>query len=298
MASNMRIGVFIDSRSIDEFVSRIAGVREAGFGSAWAPQIFGLDALTALAVAGREVPDIQLGTAVVPTYPRHPMTMALQALTTQAAIGGRLNLGIGLSHQMVVENMWGISFERPARHMKEYLSALMPMLHDRSVSFKGETLTAMGQLQLPPIDPPPVLVAALGERMLRIAGRLADGTATWMTGARTIGDHIVPHITKAAEAAGRPAPRVAAALPVAVTSDATEAREKAATIFAIYGHLPSYRAMLDREGAEGPANVAIVGDEATVKGQIEAIFEAGATEFVVVPFVERERTLEFAATLL
>src|SRR5262245_3403124 len=133
----MRIGVFIDSPDIDEFVRQVRTAKEAGFPSAWAPQIFGLDALTALSVAGREVPEIELGTAVVPTYPRHPLVLAGQALTTQAATGGRLSLGIGLSHQIVVENMWGMSFEKPARHMEEYLSALMPLLRDRNVAFSG-----------------------------------------------------------------------------------------------------------------------------------------------------------------
>lgn len=292
------IGVFIDSQDVDDFVSRVAGLKEAGFPSAWAPQIFGLDALTALAVAGREVPGIDLGTAVVPTYPRHPSALAVQALTTQVACKGRLTLGIGLSHQVVVENMWGISFDRPARHMKEYLQALLPQLREKSVSFKGETITAMGQLQLSAdIPPPSVVVAALGPRMLKIAGTLADGTITWMTGTKTIGSHIVPHLTAAADEAGRDAPRVVCALPVAVTADEAAAREMASRVFAIYGHLPSYRAMLDREGAEGPADVAIVGDAASVTAQIEAVFAAGATEFVAVPFFEPKATLDVVRSL-
>jgi F420-dependent oxidoreductase-like protein len=293
----MDLGVFIDSQSLDDFVPRVASIKDAGFRSAWAPQIFGLDALTALAVAGREVPDIELGTAVVPTYPRHPSMLAVQALTTQAACGGRLTLGIGLSHQVVVENMWGFSFDKPARHMREYLSALMPMLHEKSVAFEGETLKSMGQV-ISDAPPPPVLVAALGPVMLGLAGTLADGTITWMTGPATIGSHIAPTITKAAAEAGRVPPRVVAALPVSVTSDEAAARELASKVFSIYGHLPSYRAMLDREGAEGPANVAIVGDEATVRAQIEGIFEKGATEFVAVPFFEPKPTLDFLATLL
>jgi F420-dependent oxidoreductase-like protein len=295
----MQIGVFLDSQEIDDFVTRVAGLHEAGFPSAWAPQVFGIDALTALAVAGREVPEIALGTAVVPTFPRHPSALAVQALTTQTASKGRLTLGIGLSHQMVVENMWGISFDKPARHMKEYLSALMPQLHEKSVSFKGETITAMGQLQVShDIPAPPVLVAALGPRMLKIAGTLADGTITWMTGTKTVSGHIVPAITAAADGAGKPAPRVVVALPVSVTDDEAAARERASTVFAIYGHLPSYRAMLDREGAEGPADVAIVGDAASVAAQIEAVFAAGATEFVAVPFFEPKPTLDVLQGLL
>lgn len=294
----MKIGIFVDSQRLDEFVERVREAKQAGFTSAWAPQIFGLDALTALSIAGREADGIELGTSVVPTYPRHPSVLAVSALTAQSAVDGRLTLGIGLSHQVVVENMWGISFDRPARHMKEYLSALMPQLQDKSVSFKGETLTAMGQLMLTDVPAPQVVVAALGARMLKLAGTMTDGTITWMTGAKTIGSHIVPHLTAAADEASKPAPRVVCELPVAVCDDVAEARERAANVFAIYGGLPSYRAMLDKEGAEGPADVAIVGSASEVKGQIEEIFAQGATEFVGAPFMNRERTLETLAELL
>ena len=238
-----------------------------GFASYWSSQIFGLDALTALAVIGREVPDIELATAVVPTYPRHPMMLAAQAKTVQAATGGRLTLGIGLSHQIVVEAMWGLSFDRPLRHIREYLSILLPLLHEGSVQFSGETLTFRGSIEVE-APAPPVLVAALGPKMLELAGTVADGTVTWMTGPATLGAYIAPTITRAAEAAGRPAPRVAAGLPVCVTDDVDAARERIAKVFVVYGSLPSYRAMLDREGAEGPADVAIVGDEATVEAAI------------------------------
>lgn len=295
---DVRIGIFIDAQDVDSFVERVRTTKDAGFPSAWAPQIFGLDALTALAVAGREVPDIALGTAVVPTYPRHPMTLGIQALTTQVATGGRLTLGIGLSHQIVVENMWGISFAKPARHMKEYLSALMPLLGDKAVSYDGETLKAMGQLQLSKdIPPPSVIVAALGPVMLKLAGTITDGTITWMTGPKTVGSHIVPHLTEAADAAGKPAPRIVVGLPVAVTDDEGAARELASRVFSVYGHLPSYRAMLDREGAEGPEHVAIVGDESSVRAQIEHVFTQGATELMAAPFFEQERTLALLAGL-
>jgi F420-dependent oxidoreductase-like protein len=292
----MRVGVFVGTQVLDDFVGEVRSAADAGLHSAWAPQIFGLDALTALAAAGREVDGIELGTAVVPTYPRHPMTMAIQALTTQAACGGRLTLGIGLSHQVVVENMWGYDFGKPARHMHEYLSVLLPLMRDKSIAFTGDTMKAMGQVQSN-VDAPPVLLAALAPRMLALAGGVADGTITWMTGPKTVGAHVVPHITKAADEAGRPTPRVVVALPVAVTENEAEARERAGNAFVIYGQLPSYRAMLDREGAEGPADVAIIGDKTSVKAQVEQVFAQGATEFVGVPFVERERTLAVLAEM-
>ena len=282
----MRHGVIIDvSKPIDGVVDQVSKLAEQGIATAWCSQIFGYDALTLLAVVGREVPDIELGTAVVPTYPRHPIMLAAQTLTTQAATGGRLVLGIGLSHQLVIEGMFGYSFDRPARHMREYLSALMPLLRGESISYKGETLSATTMAPLDvKFDAPPVLVAALGPTMLRLAGQQADGTVTWMTGPQTIASHIVPTITKAAEDAGRPTPRVAVGLPVSVTTDADQAREAANRIFAIYGQLPSYRAMLDREGAEGPAQVAVVGDDESVARQISALAEAGATDFSAAPF--------------
>jgi F420-dependent oxidoreductase-like protein len=298
----MRLGVMFDNgKPIDDVVEQVRQLRDFGFDAAWSSQIFGADALTLLAVVGREVPDITLGTAVVPTYPRHPMMLAAQALTVQAAIGGRLALGIGLSHQMVIEGMFGYSFEKPARHMREYLSALLPLLQEGRVQFKGETLAATGQIQVPGSTPPVVLVAALAPQMLRLAGGRTDGTITWMTGPKTIAEHIVPSLTKAASNAGRTAPRVVVGLPVCVDADADSARSLAGRSFQIYGQLPSYRAMLDREGAEGPADVAIVGDEDAVARQITALADGGATDLVAAPFGsadQRERTLKLLASLL
>jgi len=282
----MRIGVMFDTeKPFEEMVGQVVGLRDAGIEMAWSSQIFGYDALTALAAIGREVPDIDLGTAVVPTYPRHPVMLAGQALTVQAATGGRLTLGIGLSHQLVIENVFGLSFEQPARHMREYLSILMPLLEGEQVTFAGETLSAstFGPLQID-APAPIVLVAALGTTMLGIAGRMASGTVTWMTGPATVESHIVPTIRAAAAKAGRPEPRIGVGLPVCVTDDAATAREKAAEVFSIYGQLPSYRAMLDREGAGGPADVAIVGTEAEVKARVRQLADIGATDFCGAPF--------------
>jgi F420-dependent oxidoreductase-like protein len=297
----MRIGVGTSGGTIDETVAAVRRAANHGFVSAWFSNIFGLDAITAAAVAGREVPGIEVGTAVVPTFPRHPFAMAQQAVTANDACGGRLVLGIGLSHQIVIESMLGLSFERPARHMKEYLEVLMPLLRDGAVSYKGEVFTTSATLERPGTDGPAVIVAALGPVMLRLAGELTDGTTTWMTGPRTIADHVAPTINAAAEAAGRPAPRVVVGLPICVTDDVDAAREEAARTFAIYGGLPSYRAMLDREGAVGPADVAIVGDEEAVAAAVRDVFESGATEFMAAPFGDAEcivRTTDLLATLL
>jgi F420-dependent oxidoreductase-like protein len=285
----MRIGIFGgEPPSMDAAVKSARATADQGFPSWWVPQIFGMDALTTLAVVGREVPGIELGTAVIPTYPRHPMMLAAQALSTQNASAGRLTLGIGLSHQMVIENMFGYSFEKPVRHMREYLTILMSLLHTGAASFTGETLTANGGVNVPDTPPPPVLVAALGPQMLELAGKLADGTITWMTGPATLGGLTVPTITKAAEQAGRPAPRIATSLPVCVTDDADAARARASEIYSVYGMLPSYRAMLDREGAKDPADVALVGSEAEVEAGIRRVADAGVTDFAAAEFPQGE----------
>jgi F420-dependent oxidoreductase-like protein len=298
----MRHSMGLDtSKPVAELIAAAERSRAAGFQSVGCSQIFGYDALTLLAVVGSHVPDIELMTAVVPTYPRHPLMLAAQALTVQEATGGRLVLGIGLSHQIVIENMFGYSFEKPARHMREYLSALMPLLDGEQVAFKGETLSCMTMGPLDVKAPPPVvLLAALAPIMLKLAGSLTDGTVTWMTGPSTIEGHIVPAITKAAADAGRPTPRVAVALPVCVTDDVDAARANAASTFAIYGTLPSYQAMIEKEGADGPAGVSIVGTEEEVAAQIRHFAEIGATDFSGSPYgtdEEVRRTTSLLAEL-
>jgi F420-dependent oxidoreductase-like protein len=280
---------------VDKIVNRAKRLASTGVKTMWSSQIFGQDALSVFAVVGREVPDVELGTAVIPVHPRHPMVLANQALTVQDACGGRLALGIGLSHQMVVEGVWGLSFDRPVRYMREYLSILVPLLAGEQVSFAGELLrtSTIGPLDNATGDPPPVIVAALGSAMLRLAGEMADGTVTWMTGHDTIEKHVVPTITDAADKAGRRAPRVVVCVPVCVTADPDRARQAAAKTFAIYGQLPSYRAMLDREGASGAPDLAIVGDEETVAAQIRSFDSIGTTDFSGVMFgsaEEREKT--------
>ncbi|HEV7720142.1 MAG TPA: TIGR03564 family F420-dependent LLM class oxidoreductase [Iamia sp.] len=284
----MRIGIFggdtAATGTIDDHVAAARAAAEDGFSSFWLPQIFGYDALTVLALIGREVPDIELGTAVVPTYPRHPAALAAQAVTTNEAADGRLVLGIGLSHGIVIEMMYGMSFEKPLRHMREYLAILLPLVQTGAADVEGETLTGRIGLSMVARRPFPVLIAALGPKMLALAGAVADGTVTWMTGPDTLRTHIVPSITSAAEEAGREAPRIIGALPVLVTDDEADGRARAGQAFAVYDTLPSYKAMLDREGAGGPADVALVGDEESVGQQLDAIVASGITDFVAVEY--------------
>jgi F420-dependent oxidoreductase-like protein len=281
----MRIGIFlptIEQGPVEQMVEAFRRIADEGFDSGWLPQSTGYDALTLLAVIGSHVPGIALGTSVVPTYPRHPMVLAAQALTTNAAVGGRLELGLGLSHAMAIEGRYGLSYARPGRHMREYLSVLLPAMREGEVAFEGETLVGRGQLSIPEPQPCPVLLAALQPTMLRLAGGMADGTITWCTGPITVREQIVPLISKAAVEAGRPAPRVVVALPVCVTDDPADGRQKADQQLAGYGQIPVYRAVLDREGVESPGDVSVVGGEVSVTDQIRRFEEMGATDFVAI----------------
>ena len=288
----MDIGVMVGGSGVADVIAAVQDVVDAGVRRVWLPQVFSNEALTVIAVAGREIPDVEFGTAVIPTYPRHPLVLALQALTTSAALGpgSRLHLGIGLSHQLVIEGMFGMAFEKPATHMREYLSALRPVLDGQPVDVQGETLraaTLMGPITVDGAGPVPVLVAALGPMLLRVAGELADGTLTWMAAPRVVADRIAPSITAAAEAAGRPRPRIGIGLPVAVTNDVDAILQRAASTYAIYGTLPSYRKLLDEAGLDGPAGVVIAGDEDEVADRIRALADVGATELLASPIGSR-----------
>lgn len=284
----------------DDFVGQVRAAADLGFATAWSGQALGWDALTALTLAGGRVPDIALGTAVVPVPHLHPLVLARQALSVQAATGNRLTLGIGVGIAMMTRAMFGLVVERPVALMREYLSVLRPLLRGEQVAHQGETFTAVGSVGIPGAEPPPVLLAALGPAMLRLAGEHTDGVVTWMTGPRTLAEHIVPTVTRAADAAGRPSPRVVAGLIVCVTDDEAGARERIAERYGLAGQVPEYRAMLDREGVSGPGDVVIAGDEGSVAREVMRLAEAGVTEFAASPFGdarEQDRTVALLADL-
>ena len=302
----LRIGTMIGAdgtgATLEEVIGTAKRAEAAGLDSIWLANIFSFDAITTLALIGRETERIRVGTAVTPTYPRHPTAIAQQALTTQAACNGRFTLGIGLSHQIVIETMLGLSYSRRAAHMREYLSVLMPLVRGETARFSGEEYSVRGvTMEIPGSEGMDVVVAALGPAMLKIAGELADGTNTWMVGPRTMDEHVVKRLTAAADAAGRPAPKIVGGFPVVLTNRPDEAKAKIAESLTIYGQLPSYRAMLDREGVEGPADLAIAGDENLVRGEIKRLEDAGVTDFnAAIMDVEAgayDRTLEFLASL-
>jgi 5,10-methylenetetrahydromethanopterin reductase len=272
---------------LEKCIRDLTEARDTGFTRVWMTQMpFDVDLLTVLAAAMREVSDIEVASGVVPIQNQHPMLMAQRALTLNMIAGGRFTLGVGVTHRTVTEGMWGISWDRSVRRLAEYLDGLLPLLAGEPVNATGELLTTRGALQISGAPRPDVYVAALGPQMLRLAGRRTDGTVTWMTGPKTLKEHIGPTLRDAAAEAGRPegAVSVAAALPIAVTDDVAAARSLAAEQFAMYGQLPSYRAMLDREGYAGPEDAALIGDEATVRDRLDEVRAAGVDEFAAIPF--------------
>jgi F420-dependent oxidoreductase-like protein len=280
----MKIGLGIgagvgEEGNLGQMLAAFERAEGAGFDAAWMPNIFGFDAVMMLALAGRVTNRIELGTFVVPTYPRHPVALAQQALTASAATNGRFTLGIGLSHKVVIENMLGLDYSKPVRHMREYLSVLTPLLSGEQVRYRGEEYRVTARVTVPGAPKPPLLVAALGPQMLRLAGRMADGTATWMGGPRYLRETAIPTIRAAAAEAGRPDPRIVSGFPIAVTGRLDDAKEAAAKVFANYGALPSYRAVLDAEGAPGPADIAIIGSEREVEAQMRQLAADGVTDF-------------------
>jgi F420-dependent oxidoreductase-like protein len=285
---------------LDSCIRELTQARDDGFARVWMTQMpYDCDLLTVLAAAMHEVSDIKVGSGVVPIQNQHPMLMAQRALTLNQIAGGRFTLGVGVTHRAVTEGMWGISWDRSVRRLSEYLDGLLPLLAGEQVNASGEMLTTRGALQISDAPTPDVYVAALGPQMLRLSGRRTAGTITWMTGPKTLKEHIGPTMRAAAAEAGRPdgAVSVAAALPIAVTDDVAAARAVAAEQFAMYGHLPSYRAMLDREGYAGPEDAALIGDEATVRARLDEVRAADVDEYVAIPFDPspegRDRTRAF-----
>ena len=288
----MRIGIngsslIATGAPVAQMIDHAVDAEEAGFASYWMAQLAVPDALTVIAMMGARTSRMELGTAVIPTWPRHPLMLAAQALTVQEAIGNRLALGIGLAHKPTVESTFKIAFARPAKHMEEYLSVLLPAMTDRKVSFTGDIWSAEveGVNGVPGAQPPTVMLAAMGPRMLRLAGERTAGTILWLSGPRAIADSIKPALDAAADAAGRPAPRILASVPVCVTSKPDEVRGLIATLLDGYNDLPSYRGVMDAEGAGGPADVSVIGSEDEVRAGLDAFANAGATDFAAVEFV-------------
>jgi F420-dependent oxidoreductase-like protein len=234
----------------------------------------------------------------VVTWSRHPLTLAAEALTAQAAVQGRLTLGIGPSHQPIVESRFGYRWQRPGLHVEEYVDVLSPALRGDPVDVRGETVTAAGRLTVPAAPAPPLLIAAHGPRLLRLAGERADGVITTWTDARSVAENVVPAVRAAA--AGRPDPRVAVGVIATLTDDPDAARAHVAQTFGMAGDLPSYRRSLDQAGLAGPEDTILAGNEAELEKAVRRFADAGATELQLAPMgspAEQERTIEFFGEL-
>ena len=287
----MRVGVMIgpergdSARKVARMLDDVAWAESAGLDTAWVPQIPGdFDALTAVALMGTRTTRIELGTAVVPVQAQHPVALARQALSAQAATKGRLTLGIGPSHHWIVTNMLGLPYQRPAAYTRDYLEILhKAFTAPEALHVENDTFTVHNPLDLAPVAKLPVLIAALGPLMLALAGEQADGTVLWMADERSISTHVVPRITKAAEAAGRPAPRVVAGIPVCLCrpADVTAARERANRILGEAEISPNYQRMLEHGDASNVGDLCAAGDEAAVAARFQSFADAGVTDLSV-----------------
>jgi F420-dependent oxidoreductase-like protein len=283
----------------------------AGFTSFWIPQVPGyLDAMTAIALLGQVTNRIEIGTAVVPIQTRHPVPMAQQALTTQLACGGRFTLGLGPSHDWIVNGQLGLSYDRPAHLVSDYLQVLNAAFSGQgSVDIENDSFHVHSPMDVAEPMPMPVLLAALGPVMLRIAGQQTTGTILWMADERAIGDYIAPRITAAATDAGRPAPRIVAGVPVAVcsNSDVDDARVYASEVLGHAHFSPNYERLLEHGDATDVGDTMAVGDEQTVLARLLRYRDAGVTDLAVriVPLgadasgrtASRARTQRFIASL-
>jgi F420-dependent oxidoreductase-like protein len=313
----MRIGVMIGperrryATKVDRLRADARWADEAGLASVWIPQIPDeFDALTAATLAGAATSRVEIGTAVVPVQPRHPIALAQQALSVQAVCGGRLTLGLGVSHHWVIDEMLGLPYDQPARTMRAHLDVLDPALRGPGlVDVENGLFRVHNPLDITDVAPTPVLLAALGPMMLRLAGERADGTILWLADERAIASHVVPHITRAAESAGRPAPRVVAGVPVCLCRDdeVDAAVERTNRILAEAEVSPNYQRLLDHGDAREAGDILAAGSETAIEKRLRAFADAGATDVSVrvVPLgtgrdellASLRRTRELVATL-
>jgi len=295
----MQIGMWVDDeKPLPAVVDAVVDAERRGFARVWFGQRLGWDPLTLIAAVGDRAPRIGMGTAIVVTWSRHPLTLAAEALTAQAAVQGRLTLGIGPSHQPIVEGRFGRRWERPGRHVEEQLDVLVPALRGEPVEVHGETVTAVGTLTAPGTPAPPLLLSAHGPRLLRLAGERADGVITTWTDARSVAENVVPAVRAAA--VGRPAPQVVVGVIATLTGDRDAAREHVARNFGMAGSLPSYRRSLDQAGFAGPEDTILAGNEAELEKAVRRFADAGATELQLCPVgppAEQARTIEFFGEL-
>jgi F420-dependent oxidoreductase-like protein len=315
----MRIGLMIGSDKERSRADRLTGLiddgkaaEKDGFASFWIPQVPGyLDAMTAAALLGQVTERIEIGTAVVPIQTRHPLIMAQQALSTQVACSGRFTLGIGPSHHWIVSDQLGLPYDRPAHLVRDYVEVLAAAFAGPgAVAVENESYRVHSPIDVADSCDMPVLLAALGPAMLRIAGERAGGTILWMADERAIGDYVVPRLTEAANDAGRTGMRVVAGIPVALCSDSEVdgARAYASEVLGHADFSPNYVRLLEHGDAQDVGDTMAAGDESTILARLRRYRDAGVTDLAarVVPLgkdagernASRRRTQEFVASLL
>jgi F420-dependent oxidoreductase-like protein len=313
----MRIGMMVGpergryGEKVARLVEDAEAAEQAGFASIWVPQIpDDFDGLTAAALMGRATSRIELGTAVMVIQTRHPVAMAQQVLSTQAVCEGRFTLGLGPSHHWIVEDMLGLRYERPARLVRDYLEVLNAAFAGPGpVDVENDSYRVHNPIDVTDLPPTQILLAALAPMMLRIAGEHASGTILWMADERAIGDHIVPRITKAAEEAGRPRPRVVAGVPVVLCSndEVDEARARANRVLGHAEFSPNYERLLEHGDAQDVGDLLAAGDESSIAERFRSFRDAGATDLSVrilpvgpgreARLESKRRTIAFLSTL-
>jgi F420-dependent oxidoreductase-like protein len=288
---------------VDDALDKARAAHHAGVGQLWLGQQLDYDAIGLAAVIGTAIPDVAVGTSVVPINPRHPLIVAAAAQTAQAATHGKFSLGLGLGVPFLEESVFGLTTGNTVQRLREYLTVLLAIRDDRTVNFHGSQITAVDPSVLPVAmagaTPFPLYVAAMGPRALQVSGELADGTLPANAGPRTIEGFIAPTITRAAADAGRPPPRIIAMVSVAVTDDVEAARAAAAARLALYDSIPSYRKVFAREGVSSALELAVIGTAETVTRRLKSYIHAGATDLALMPLqtgpADLRRVYEVAA---
>lgn len=270
---------------VDAAISQARAAYAAGVRQVWVAQQFDADAITLSALVGSAVPGLGVGTSVVPLNPRHPLVVASAAQTAQAGTHGNFTLGIGLGSHAPEHRAFGTVWPNPVGRLREHLQVLRAILDDGAVDFHGSEFTASPEwpVHVPGGAPVPVYVAAMGPKALQVTGELADGTLPYLAGPRTVGEFIVPTITAAAAAVGRPQPKVVAMVPTLVDTDADAARAAAAQRLEFYATIPSYQKVIAREQVSSVADLAAVGTAEQVRAQLQRYLDSGATDVALSP---------------
>lgn len=297
----MRIGIVdLNTRTPSDASRNALAFEQQGFDTYWLPGGW-RDPLTNIAVAGQTARTIEMGSAVACVYGTHPTAAAETALTVNAALDGRFVFGLGTSHKHMIEGRFGGTFDKPIRQLREYLTILDSLFTTGAVDYTGEALSAHTELRITGVPRPQVLVAALSDQSLRVAGRLSDGiSATW-TSYKTLSEYTIPMVSGAAAEAGRPTPRIVASMPISVNPDVDGARAMAAEEYAVYGtRYTAYKAVFDRQGVPGVAPLVITGDEDAVVAELKRYAEVGVHDFCANPFgtdEQKQRTIALVGEL-